>query len=457
MPPSGEREGMPGGPPTPRQAARRPGRALRRALRPDEGAVGDFVGTILMVALVVALGAVVAVMVAAGLDDAAPPAASLSLAPVEPGDASLRVLLRNGAPIPVSSLALTLERNGTLAALPPSAWSVPGGATWRAGERLSIPLSPPAGVDEPLRVRVFRTDHNALLSELGARAGHGPASAPLPTLSGAFTPPSATPDGVATVLLEVRVSHPQGALAAASAVADLGALSRSAGAGPLLVPLSDSGRGGDAAGGDGVWSALVTVPRATPPADYAVPVNVTDAWGRATGAVLALNVKPGTAAAKTYVGLNFEAPTSQNVTWFRVRNWTWDQLYPQRVDDDFVTVRVVGDGGRGWTAMIHLDEVNGVPAAKQLRAWGPQNETVYVPRNGTRLPLANLDLDLLDPVGSLQWVYSTGAPHPTALYQHAGIQGRPRFTMPHFGQDQTTGNEPLSLGTGIWSAEVGML
>lgn len=427
--------------------------------RVDDAAVGDFVGTLLMVVVVVALGSVIAVVVASTLDQPAPSRASLSLTSVAPGDTTLSLLHRNGDPIPLSALAITVQRNDSDAvAIPASSWSGTSPDAWMPGERLSFPLSPAVGADERVRVRVARTDANALLADLASKgASTAREAAPL-SMTATITPPSVVADGVSTSLLAVRISHPEGALAVASVVADLSAPSRAGGAGALLVPLGDEGRDGDAVGGDGVWSALLLSPTTTPDGTYPVVLNATDTAGRKATATLHVTVVQvvgtGEEGKASYVGSDFSAPTSANLTSFRVRNWAWDQLYPQRLADDFVLVRIVGAEGKGWSALVQLEEFNGGAYAKSLRVWGPNAETTYVPRNGTRVPLAGFDMDLKDPVGSLQWVRASGAAHPLALYQNAGITGTPRLVLPYMGQDQTTSNQPLSQNTGIFSVDL---
>lgn len=430
------------GPPTARQALA-PSPAGAPFAR-DDRAVGDFVGTILMVVLVVALASVVAVMVATSLDDPAPPRASLSLAPVAPGDASLKVLLRNGEPIPLDALRVTLERNGGVHDdVPPAAWGLTG-ATWRPGERLLVPLTPAAGQDETLRVRVYRTDANALLAEMTSRAGGASLSPSTVTLAGSLTPAAIPADGVSTSLVTVRITHPEGALAVARVVVDLREVSRATGGGPLLVELNDGARDGDAVGADGTWSAALRLPRGTPPGAYALQANAIDAWGRTATTLLVITVpeQPGL----LYPGALLDVPTSANGTTMRLRNWTWDTLHPARLDDDGILLRVVSEG-KAWNALLLLEDQNGVATLRQVRVWNGENETVYNPRLA-RTPLAGLDLDLLDPVGSLQLVHASGSPHPTALYPASGLEGKPQLVVSAFGDDKGG-----VLDIGIYSLE----
>lgn len=435
------------GGPTPRQPVPR-----------GDHAVSDFVGTLLMVGIVVALGSVVAVLATSTLEEPAPSTTSLALAPAGPGDASLRLLLRNGEAIPLHALSVSLQRGDADAAdVPAASWTTPDPSSWRPGDRLSLPLSPPAAPDERLRVRVFRADENVLVAELATRVPAATLAPSATTLAATFSPMPLITDGISTTLLAVRATHPEGVLGVASVVADLRNVTVPYGSAPLVVELNDAGRSGDLVGGDGIWSAHVALPPSTPPGTYTVSVNATDAAGRVASVPATLGTVSkalGTEGTSTSIGTSFAAPTSENVTSFRLKGWNWDRLYPQRLDDDFVLVRVLGDDGRSWSALVLLEEANGQPYAKQLRVWGPLNETFYAPRNGTRLSLVDLDMDILDPVASQQWVYASGAPHPTALYPSSGVLGSSRFVAAHFGQDQTTSNAQLSLNSGIFSVEV---
>lgn len=436
------------GPPTPRQAPHR--RPARAPLRGDERAVGDFVGTLLMVVLVVALASVVAVMVASSLEDPAPPRAALSLAPVAPGDDALKVLLRNGEPIPLDALVVTLERDGGPAQdVPSAAWGLAGEA-WRPGERLAIPLLPVAGSDEALRVRLYRSDANAIIGELSSRAGGAGALPSAASLAAGLSPAAIRADGVSASLVTVRVTHPEGALAVARVVVDLREVSRATNGGPLLVDLADAGRAGDAVGADGVWSGLLSIPRGTPAGAYVLEVNATDAWGRRVATPLTLTVLEQPTL--LFHGALLDVPPSSSIATFRLRNWTFDTLHPARLDEDAVLLRVVSEG-KAWNVLLNLEDVSGIATLRQVRVWNGENETVYAPRL-SRLPLAGLDLDLLDPVGSLQLVHASGSPHPTALYQASGLQGRPQLVVAFFGDEFVSGNVPYSTDTGIYSAEV---
>lgn len=426
-------------------------------LSADERAVSDFVGTLLMVVVVVALGSVVAVLATSALDEPAPSAAALSLVPVSPGDATLRLLHRNGEPIPLGSLSLTLERNGTAAPVPRAAWTTPDASAWRPGDRLSFPLSPAAGSGEQLRVRVVRTDENVLVAEMATRVATTGLAPSATTLAASFSPALLITDGASTTRLAARVSHPGGALAVASVVADLTNATVPSGSAPLLVDLNDEGRRGDLVGGDGVWSALVSLPTGTPRGVYTVSVNATDGAGRVASVPVTLQTRErpvGTSGTALLPGVTFEAPTSANVTRFRLREFAWDRLDPARLDEDAILLRVVGENDKAWSCLLLLDDASGVATAKELRMWTNAGETVYVPRNGTRLPLAGLDLDLLNPVGSLQWVYSSGVADPGTLYPSADVRGDARFLVALFGQDEAIPREQASLITGILSAEV---
>jgi hypothetical protein len=435
-----------------------------RRLR-DDGAVSDFVSTILLVGLVVVLGSVIAVVVTATLTAEPPSESSFALTGAAEGSEEVAVVLRHGESVELSALRVTLARNGSAPAdVPASTWLTTNATRLRPGDALGLPLAPPLAAGEDVRVRVFRTDLNALVADLGSRAGSAVAPLETPTLAARIHPTLVPADGATFARLTVNVSHPAGALAIGSVVADTSSVALATGSAPRLVPLRDDGAGGDVVGADGVWSGLFALPTGTPLGVYEVVFTVHDATGRPAGTTNAtFEAIPGTAsgppstgesgAVAGSAGAAFSGPTSENVTQLRLRNWTWDQLYPQRVDDDYVTLRIAGSG-KTWSARIALTEVGGTAYATQLTVWNSEHETVYTPRNGTRLALEGLDMDLLDPVGSLQWVRASGSADPLALYTNAGISERPTFVVPYFGQDVTTGNQQTSAETGIVSVGV---
>lgn len=430
----------------------------------DDVAASDFVSTILLVALVVVVGAVFAVMVSGALSEPPVSESSFSLVRPRPGDTQVEVVLRQGAPLDLSALRVVVIRNGTAGAdVPRAVWTTPENTTLRAGASIRFPVTPAVGANETLQVRLIRTDANRILAELGGRVGPGAPALPLPTLTAAIEPPQVPADGATLARLTVRIAHPSGALAVGSVVADTTELAKAAGSTPQRLEMRDDGHEGDVVGGDGIWSATLVVPTRTPPMMHRVTFNVTDALGRPAGTTNAtFEVLPGsmvgTGPGGTTVagaGLTFTGPTSANLTTFRLRNWTWDKLYPERLDDDYVTLRVAG-GGNSWSARVGLVEQGGQPYANELVVWNGQYETTYRPRNGTLLPLQGLDMDLKDPVASLQWVRSGGAAHPLALYPNADITVRPTFVVPYFGHDVTTGNQQTTTATGIISVDVVM-
>lgn len=423
-------------------------------LQRDEAAVGDFVGTLLMVAVVVALGSVVAVMVATSLDDPVPPRASVSLAALAPGDPEVRLLHRNGEAIPLSALVVQLQRDDAAPSeVARDTWTTPDADEWRPGERLTFPLSPAAGGDERIRVRLFRTDANLLVAELSSRAASAEGPAAKASLAPTLTPSYVVADGMTSTLLAVQVSHPEGALAVASLVADLRNVTPE-GAGAILFALNDEGRDGDEVGGDGTWSALVGLPEGAPLGTHTYTLDLTDAEGRRLTSEASMKVKPAAAdGIPVSIGVTFDVPTSENVTSLRVRNWTWDKLNPTRMDDDYALFRIVGDNGKSWSCLLTLEEFGGQPYARQMRLSNDVGETLYTPRNGTRLALAGLDMDLLAPVASLQWSRTSGAAAGVPLYDASGVLGTPRFVVAHFGQD-VSGSTAFAQNTGFLSAEV---
>lgn len=436
----------------------------RRRRSVDDGAVSDFVSTILLVALVVSVGAVFSVVVASSLSTTPIPAASFALMGLNAGDDEAEVVLRQGESVSLAELRITLERADATTEIPPSNWTTPDADVLRAGDTLRFALDPPVAADERLRVKIVHKSANLLLADLATAAGAPTMLLPAPTVQAGISPLVLPADGTSAARLTLRVSHPAGALAIGSIVADTSSIAAASGSAMATLALRDDGQGGDLVGGDGVWSTLVALPTTTPEGSYPIVLHVIDAAGRSAGnatvhlqatPVVAIAAAPSTGESGALAGSGaaFSGPTSENVTQLRLRNWTWDKLYPQRVRDDVVTLRIAG-GGESWNVRITLTESGGTAHATGLLVWTGTHETSYRPLNGTLLPLANLDMDLLDPVGSLQWVRHSGAANPLALYQNANITVRPTFVVPYFGHDVTTGNQQTSIETGIISVEV---
>lgn len=408
-----------------------------------------------MVLVVVVLGSVLAVAVVGALSRPAASDASFAFASVSPGDATANLTLRNGEPIALSSLKVFLGRNGSVPA-PTSAWTGPGGAFLSAGQSLAVALQPAAAPDETIRLILVRADVNAMVADVTSQAAGDASPYPPASLAASISPAVLPADGVSSSLVTARVAAPAGALTVASVRVDLANLTAAAGQPPASLALNDLGLDGDAQGGDGVWSGSLRASVATVPGTYNLTLNATDAAGGATATgVLVVTVTPGptcagcpaTGTQTIYEGARFYAPTSANATALRLRNFSWDQLNPSNLASDQVELRVQSSG-RTWIATLELDYQGITPVAKTLTLTTNGAQTIYKPRNAT-LPLAGLDLDLLNPIGSQQWVYSSGSLDPLARYANAGLAGTPILvvtTVHDMGKGQSL--------TAIYSADV---
>jgi hypothetical protein len=415
----------------------------------DDKGVSDQIGTLLLVLAVVVLGGGIAVVVTASLSEPAVTGASLTLGSVGEGDTTVRILMRNGEPVPLDSIRVTLQRNDSTAVeVPRSSWTTQEASVLRAGQRLNLTFAPAAGAGETLRLRIYHTEANVLLAELVQQTPGASSTATEATLTAAFTPSAVPADGAATSLLAVRVSHPHGALTIAAVMMDLRNISMRAGTPNESVELRDDGYGGDELGGDGIWSALLRLSSEVPAGTYIVTVDAIDVLGRPAGTTTAsITVASGQTAS---TGTSFAVPTSQNVTRMRLQNFTTDALFPARLDGDYVMTRVVDFSKRAWSMEVLLEDVGGTAYATQMRAWNDLNETVYKPRNASRIPLASLDMDLMDPVASLQWVVDTGSAHPTALYAASRVGTGAHLSVFRLGDF----NSNRGTDTGLFTVDV---
>jgi len=418
-----------------------------------DAAASELVSTLLLVLVAVAIGSVVVVSVASTLSRSHPPSASFSLAPLDPGDASATLVMGDGEPLKLAQLRLTLLRaNGSSSAsVPQASWSTPNPVTLSPGERWSVPLSPPAGAGETVRAIVVDAQSNAILADVsqaapGVATGLGNA-----TLTANLSSSTLLADGVNQTLLTARVSASSGGLAVASVQADLSALLAAAGEAPRVVSLQDLGADGDAEGGDGVWSARLTAPVATPGGAYAIPVNATDASGApAASATVTLTVVPQ--GAHVGMGGRVLVPTSANVSSLHLRNWSWDALYPARVTGDVAMLRVMGGNSSTWSAVLDFGTRLGQPCLTGVATWTNARETDYLPVGGCPF-LATLDLDLLNLTGT-GWSVSSGGPDPQSLYPAAAVNGTAILTVPFVGEDNTKASSSFVDSQGVFGFDV---
>lgn len=113
-----------------------------------------------------------------------------------------------------------------------------------------------------------------------------------PVVTDATTAPAAAPaDGQTSLVVRAQVSDPQGPADIAAVTVDASAIGRGA------VALRDDGRSNDAAAGDGIYGALLTIASGTPPGEVVLPVSARDQAGHVgsgqTGAVTVLSAPGG--------------------------------------------------------------------------------------------------------------------------------------------------------------------
>lgn len=462
----------------------------RRCSLTDEGA-SDLVGTLLMVAVVVAAGGGLVVLVGASLDTAAPAASSFALSSLPSGATSAGIIFRNGEPIALKELRLTLQRNESAPIdISHMEWITADPEKLRAGDTLRVTLTPAAGKNETLRLRLVHTSLNVVLADLQTRTPtQTPGASPLgtPTLTGSLTPPMLIADGSATSLLTVRIAHPAGALNIATVIADISNLTLAAGAAPETFPLE--------ATGDGVWSGRVRAPLNTSLGTFNITVNATDLTGRQVGstvvpAIIAVSGSnlianlsdiAGTIKNMTNFTGNFSgqcygciifngivaiegtriiAPTSENVSDIRLNNWTWDRQYPARIASDAMLARIVSET-YAWTVYIQFNyPPGGPPGIKKMGTWNSNTTTTWIPANGAaQVNLQGLNLNLTDPTQNgfacsttkLTQQSNPSVCDPPMTYQRADIRGRPTFVVAWL-RDETNNFQVDEVG--IFSADV---
>lgn len=452
---------------------------VERRDRRDDRAVSEFMATVLLAGLVVLMGGAVSAIVAADLSRASPPTATFSLAGIEPGDASLTVLYRSGERLPLSSFSLSLQRGaGAPAFVGSSTWTTPDAAALRPGDTLSFTISPSISPGDRVVVRIVHNASASLLAELTSRAAttsSGASALGNATLVSGLAPSGIVADGASASLLTVLVSHPAGASVVSSVEADLRNLTAAAGSAASLLSLNDAGHDGDPIGADGNWSALVRASPNTSVGTYNITINATDITGARAGSTWAnlaissslqglinltgignitavisnlSNVTNLTCygcvvgnGSGSYEGTRIFAPTSQNVSNFKLRNWTYDRQDPNRLDGDALVARVIGNT-YSWSFYIRFEYQSNLPTITRLEMWNANSTTVYLPTSSF-VSMTNLELNLLDPT-SAGFTCSTGCTTPMT-YGNANIQGNPTFLIAWM-RDETNNFQTDELG-----------
>lgn len=419
--------------------------------RRGDAAISDMLGTLLLILAVVVAGGGITAIVAASLSEEGAPIASFALAAPRAGDASLRVLYRAGEPLALEDLSLALARDGSAGVdVPRATWTTPGGTTLQPGDALAFPLSPAVDVGESLRVTIVHARSNAVLSQLTASLPAASGSFADATLTTTLTPPKLIADGASTSLLEVRVSHPAGALAVASVIANVSTLG--VGSASTLPPLAlnDNGADGDAAGGDGVWSGLLRAPTSTTPGWYTLPISVIDLAGADAGSTsVALEVNTYFAGGGAVEGRTTLAPSSANVSEMIVKNWTYDRSNPSLIDNDRLVLRVI-NGTWSWSAQLDFEYLQSTPGIATIRMWNANASTTYEPTTGQLVSIAGLELNLTDPTRS-GFLCKTGCAPPMA-YANASIEGTPGLVISHLRDASKI--DPVE--TGLYAVDVVM-
>lgn len=457
--------------------------------RSDDAAASELVGNIMLIVVTVALVAVIAVTVSQALSAKTTPTASLSLSPIGAGDTSARIAFGNGESINLSALRITMSRNAsTPVDVPRANWTTPNATTFRAGDRLSFAFTPAVGAGELIQVSVYRTDFNALLADIAARApGSAAGLFTNVTLTGTVAPGSIPSDARTTAVLAARVSSPMGALGVASVVADLSNMSAAGGFANVSLTLNDLGQDGDAAGGDGNWSTYLTVATTVPAGSYRVWLNATDASGALLGttnftynvttAVINatssgggfgfnstsdfLNATGLAQSNASTAGTRARVPTSTNVTQFHLTNFSWDRLHPSLVDNDALVMRIIGNGA-AWSLYMQFGytvcPAGKAPCVTHLQVWNNQNETWYDPAGGASgVNLSGLDINLLNILQSGQWSVTTGTGRqadPSALYQNSAVLVSPELIMPFYQDERVTGGQSTAANIGLYTVDV---
>lgn len=426
------------------------GRAKR--IHPRQDAAGaDIVGTLLIFALTVAIGAVVGVAAwnMVTLNEGAPPAAfDLD---VQEDTANLTRVSGD-----VLDLGLTTVRwyiNDTLTASVATKYG--NGTHWQLGESMLL-TNATIGPSTRVEARIYHNPSGTLIASVAKRmptaatSTNGGPTLPTPSLL------LVTADGITPSLYKVKVEHPEGLAYVKRVQINLSILK-----GLKEQALTDDGADGDETAGDGTYSTEVAVP---PLKDitklyYNVTVTATDMDGRTVTGLQPLKIIPSTLAVgagacpspcqgtfHTSTGSSYHGvPNSTAMRWINVGNITFDPAKIAKIENDNVRVHITKAGGNVWTAIINfgLDQATNSPKVTSI-VLTSGNQTTATTTSGstsntctpsaTVLLRTNPTLNLHAPSAMSGWTCGSGT---TSFYANAGITSPATLTIIRVGDDGT--------------------